>query len=752
MSDERLKHETATFGRRDFLKTGALGAGAAVTLTGCGGRDEDLIPLLIPEDTILPGVERWTASTCALCAAGCGIRVRSMLGEARVRQNGEERRQMVLQVKNIEGNPAHPVNRGKLCARGEAGPQMLYNPDRIRTPLRRTGPRGSGQYEAITWDEALSQARRALTGAGAKLAALCGGSSRSRQELVRRVLAGLGSERCYFDAPPGVAVLCEANRRLFGRAELELHDIENARYLISFGANILESHTSPVRYNLGLGHFRQGNPGRRGKFVQVEGRFSLSAANADEWLPARPGTEGDVALALAHTICKEELYDKDFARAHIRGFDAFRAFVSERYAPEKIAEALDVPSKKLVRVAREFARHQPGLALAGGSALAHPHGVFTAAAVQSLNALAGNIGRPGGISWNASAAPAPARVLGARAWTEDLVSAADSIQVLILWDADPVYGSPAAMELRKALGKIPFIVAFSAFMDDSTAEADLVLPDQTYLERWDLVEPAVTRGQRILSITQPIVKSLYESRDRAEVLMALAGLPLDGGFSGYLKGRLAESKVLGHGSFAADDVDAFWSTLLDKGVWVDDAAAAPAPAVDLALVPELAPRASADVDAADYPLLFVPFYSGGLGDGRAANLPWLQELPDSMTSVVWGSWAELNPRTAAELQISDGEIVILASPAGRIRVPALLQPAARPDTVSIPFGQGHRLYGRYAAGRGANPWEVLAPRFVRGTAEPAWAATRVRVVKSGEKARVVRIGWDRERGPAEIHR
>src|SRR5437867_1719812 len=402
-------------------------------------------------------------------------------------------------------------------------------------------------------------------------------------------LRALGSERCDREEPLGAPVLREANRRVFGRHELEVHDLENAHSILSFGADILGAHTSPVRYNLGLGHFRQGRPGERGKFVQVEGRFSLSAANADEWLPARPGTEGDVALALAHTICKEELYDKDFARAHIRGFDAFRAFVSDRYAPEKIAEALDVPSKKLVRVAREFARHQPGLALAGGSALAHPHGVFTAAAVQSLNALAGNIGRPGGISWNASAAPAPARVLGARAWTEDLVSAADSIQVLILWDADPVYSTPAALELRKALGKIPFIVAFSAFMDDSTAEADLVLPDQTYLERWDLVEPAVTRGQRTLSITQPICKSMYESRDRAEVLMSLAGLPLDGGFSGYLKARLAESKVLGHGSFAAGDVDPFWITLLDKGVWGDDAAAAPSSAMDLALVPVLAP-------------------------------------------------------------------------------------------------------------------------------------------------------------------
>jgi anaerobic selenocysteine-containing dehydrogenase len=743
--------------RRDFFKAGALGAGA-LTLAGCGGSNEKLIPLLIPEERIVPGVDRWTPSTCGSCAAGCGILVRSMPGEARIQTSQGERRQMVLQVKKIEGNPAHPVNRGKLCARGEAAPQVLYNPDRIRTPLRRSGARGSGEYRAVSWNEALDLARRELTAAGTQIAAICGGS-RSRVELLRKVLAAAGSDRCWVDEPASTAVLREANRRVFGRPELELHDIENARYVISFGAGILDSHTSPVRYNLGLGHFRQGRPGQRGKLVQVEGRFSLTAANADEWLPARPGTEGDVALALAHTILKEELYDRAFARERIRGFDAFRALVLERYAPERVAEWVDIPSKKLVRVAREFARHQPGLALAGGSAVAHPHGLSTAAAVHALNALAGNIGRPGGIHWSASSLTPAAPPATERSWTESLVETADSIRALILWDANPIHDRPAAMGLRKAIEKVPFIVAFAAFMDDSAAEADLILPDATFLERWDLVEPALTRGQRIFSIAQPVSKPLYEARDRADVLLELAGswkeklagLPLDGGFTGYLKTRLADTKVLRHGSFAAEDADGFWTQLGEKGVWVDDAAPSAPQAVDLDLALLVEKQPGVEHQPA-YPLHLVPFYTGVLGAGREANVPWLQELPDPMTSVVWGSWAELNPRTAAEFGIADGDVVSLESSSGRIKLPALIHPAARPDTVAVPFGQGHRLYGRYAAGRGANPWEIATPLFVRGTTEMAWAATRVRIVKTGEKARIVRIGNDREHAPGELHR
>src|SRR4029434_9049530 len=121
-----------------------------------GGHEEKLIPLLVSEERILPGVDRWTPSTCAICPAGCGILVRSMLGEARVRHDGREFRQMVAQVKKIEGNPAHPINQGRLCARGQSCPQCLYTPERFQTPLKLAGARGSAQYTPISWDEALA--------------------------------------------------------------------------------------------------------------------------------------------------------------------------------------------------------------------------------------------------------------------------------------------------------------------------------------------------------------------------------------------------------------------------------------------------------------------------------------------------------------------------------------------------------------------------------------------------------------------
>ncbi len=765
MSDDS-KTEKPAINRREFLKSGALGAGAAATLTSCGGHEESVIPFLIPEENILPGVDKWTASTCNICPAGCGILVRSMLGEARVRHEGQERRQMIVQVKKIEGNPLHPVNRGKLCPRGQAGPQILYNPDRIQTPLGLAGARGAGHYQAISWDEALSLLEsklQPLRGApsASGLAAITGYSSRKRQDLIRDFLLAAGSDRCYLEEPLGLPVLREANRRLFGRADLEVHDFENADYVISFGANILETHTSPVRYNLGLGHFRQGRPGRRGKFVQVEARFSLTAANADEWLPPRPGTEGELALAIAHVILKEQLFDAAFVKSSVKGFETFRTWVLEKYAPEKVAADLDIPSKRIIRIAREFALHQPGFALAGGSALGHYHGLFNAAAVQSLNALVGNIGRRGGLFWTASSGhlvqrPAPSE----KRWIEKFIADAESIQILILWDANPLHNTESAAEVGKALSRIPFVVAFSSFMDESTSHADLILPDRTFLERWDLAQPEVTRGARVLSITQPIVKPMYESRDGADVLLGLAqkwggkvsaALP-DENFADYLKRGLVGQNVLKHGSFQEEDIDGYWSKLREAGVWIDDAPDRTETKADLSFLPSAEPIPPGERESAEYPLALQPFISVALGDGRASNLPWMQELPDPMTSIVWGSWVEINPHTAAEFGIEENEMIWLESSSGKIKVPAYLTPAARPDVVSVPFGQGHRLYGRYASGRGANPWEVIVARRVKDVAEPAWAATRVRLVKTGEKARLVRIGYDRERSPAELHR
>src|SRR5271170_8246024 len=141
--------------RRNFLKISVL-SGAAATLGACGSPEEQLIRF-VPEEELIPGIATIKPSVCTLCSAGCGLLVRVMQGEAEVVRRGQQGLIKMGLAKKLEGNPQHPVNQGKLCARGQASLQVLYHPDRITHPIKRTGPRGSGEFQAISWDDALKE-------------------------------------------------------------------------------------------------------------------------------------------------------------------------------------------------------------------------------------------------------------------------------------------------------------------------------------------------------------------------------------------------------------------------------------------------------------------------------------------------------------------------------------------------------------------------------------------------------------------
>ena len=141
-------------------------------------------------------------------------------------------------------------------------------------------------------------------------------------------------------------------------------------------------------------------------------------------------------------------------------------------------------------------------------------------------------------------------------------------------------------------------------------------------------------------------------------------------------------------------------------------------------------------------------------DGSTAHLPWLQELPDPLTSAMWSSWVEINPQTAARLQIGQGDLVEITSSQGALRVPAFVSPGIAPDVIAMPVGQGHETFTRYASGRGENPISILAPVKENETGALAWAATRVKVAKAGaaDGRLILFAGSLREYAPEHDHR
>ncbi len=740
----------AIMDRRDFLKlvgAGGVGVGAGFLLAeSIKHPREHLIPHAVPPEEFSAGIATWYNSVCFMCPAGCGISVRTREGRPKI----------------IQGNPSHPVSQGRLCGLGQAGVHALYNPDRLTTPLLRTAARGTGAFEPTPWDDGLSRlAERLRTlradGQGDRICLLSEGVRGHLALVFERFMEQLGSKRLlhYDFAHP--RTLYAANERLFGEQHLPYYDLKNARYLLSFGADFLGPWISPVHHSLGYGHSRQGRAGVRGRFVQIEPRMSLSGAAADEWIAARPGTEGLLALGLAHRIVSEGRYrgaDRDDWAEHL-----------SRYSPERVAGETGVSQSTIARLADDFAQTQPGLAIGGGAAGNHTNGVDILVAVNALNYLVGNLGAPGGVVFNPPPViAAPQRQAGYRTMLELAQDARDGrIEVLIVSKTNPVFALPAAAGFAEALARIPLIVSLSSFMDETTALADLILPSHTYLESWgdDFPEPGV--GFPVGAIAQPVVSPLYDTRASGDIILGLAqqlglgdALPWKN-MEDCLRQGWREIHQRGALDNDAASFETFWNSVLQAGVWGQDAhRERPAGAigasvidalnVEAALSPTL-PRSAGEGASAAYPFYFHPYLSAALHDGRGANLPWMQELPDPLTSIVYGSWVELNPVAAKQLGVTDGDIVEVESVHGRLSTPVCVYPAIRPDVVAMPIGQGHSEYGRYARHRGVNPIQILAPEIEPSTGALAWSATRVRLVPTGRRVQVLKTdGTPRELG------
>ena len=375
--------------RRDFIKISAL-SGVMATLEGCRSAEKQLIRF-IPEEELIPGIATWKPSVCTLCSAGCGLLVRVMQGEAEVVRHGQQGLIKMGLAKKLEGNPQHPVNRGKLCARGQAGLQVLYHPDRITHPIKRTGARGSGEFQEITWDDALKELAAHLTAlqtsnATNSLAFLARPQHGQRHELIERFLKAYGAPPAVWYQPFDEAVLRQANLLSFGHAALPTFDLGRADYVISFGADFLGTWNSPVAQSIGYGEMRQGRPGRRAKFVQVESRMSQTGANTDEWIPCRPGMEGVLALGIAHVILSEKLAPQGAgsrAGSLIAGWSAGLP----DFTPEAVEKQTGVSAAVIKRLAHELTQSGSAAAIIGGAPLAHTNGLFNALAVNALESL-----------------------------------------------------------------------------------------------------------------------------------------------------------------------------------------------------------------------------------------------------------------------------------------------------------------------------------------------------------------------------
>ena len=708
--------------RRDFLKLAGAGAATTGVLTGCGpaSRYVRREPYMKMPEYSYNGASTYYATTCRECSAGCGLVVRTMQGRA---------------IK-VEGNPDHPVNAGKTCARGQATLQGLYNPDRVTGPVRRPA-RGEAAAQPLDWEAAIDAVAEALRGSRpSEIAFLLGRAPDHVFDFVTELTEAMG-------APPPLrlgalglfearATLSAAAEEIFGQPGLPFFDLGEANVVLSFGANFLETWLSPVAYTRGFARMRRGHPEGRGYLIQFEPRMSQTAAKADEWIPIRPGTEALVALAIGRLAVEA------------RGEPVPRAFAASD--PKAAAEAAGIPFEQLERIATLYgSRDHRGLALPGGAALAHEHGIETARAVLALNAAVANLGRPGGV-FLSPLAPGEdaAHIASGPREASDFIQkmASGDVKVLFIHGVNPLFELPQALGFANALSKVPRVFSFATFPDETALQSDFVLPDHHGLESWGYQRPVTGATQSVLSGSQPVVSPNHNTRATIDVLLAaskavaslVVALPYSDEVE-YVRSRLTALTGAPSGFFAAEDIETFAARFQQHGGWWTVDTSLTGPAITESLNRSFEVVAPADLPEGEFHLF--PFVSPTLAES-GANKPWLQELPDPTTTVMWNSWVEINPATAHELGLENDDLVVIHSDAGAVEAPVYLYPAIRPDVIAIPFGQGHTAFGRYAAGRGVNPLNLLAAVF-NPAGDLAFAGMRVRISKTGRRQFLSRL-------------
>lgn len=746
--------------RRKFIQLSVVGS--AVAASGCrplsrynpglyraevtgqyGGYDNRVYPYLNQPDGLVDGVPQYFATVCQMCPAGCGLMVRTMGGRA---------------VK-IEGNPAHPINQGKTCARGQSALQHLYNPDRLRGPVTHSKrgqtftrdrdkdanpPDGREKMVEVSatatdWETALGRVVQGLQSASGRIAILADsqefGHSPTQTHLLNEFADKVGATVFGYslldDAPWRAAA-----RAIYGRDQIPAYQLDEADLIVSFGGDFLEAWPSPVYYSRLFGDFRQGprrTQGEHGRFIYVGPRMSMTAAKADVWLPCNPGTEALVASAV-------------HAALGGTGISIAQA-VSESALTE--AQILSVAEAMRLAGARS-------VAIPGNGLMSSVNATAAFTAVEALNAQV----KSQCVGFGTAAIP-PTTPYSGGAGTKNIQALVQSMQsgqlsaLLILGQPNPVFTLPTALGFTGALAKVPFIAALTPFEDETTAYADVVLPTRSFLEDWgDHVPPVIPPGTHLATLRQPIVDPQFvgghgqvqdkqvfqpwmDTRPLGDLLIDLArrlGKPMADADS-----RAAVRKIwaaIGQADLAADTTenDAKWvAALSNGGMWnanllpVGALLNEPSSLLLMAHGGKDTEGAASGAPTGQYALhLYPSIYNH---DGRHANLGWMQENPDPMTMAVWNSWVEINMQVAHTLGIRTGDIVRLTTAHETIDVPAIPYPGLHPNAVAMPIGQGHEVYGRNAAGRGTNPLTMLEPTTDRVTGALAYGATRVTLQK-----------------------
>ncbi len=679
---------TKTFSRRDFLKLSGAAAGAVAV--------GEFVPPLVARAARETGQidaqgDGVIATLCEMCVWRCGVLAKVKDGR----------------VVKLEGNPEHPHSKGKLCPRGQAGLMTTYDPDRVLTPLIRVGARGEGKFRQASWEEALDLVAQKMLEIKQKYSpeAMVFSSTHSlSQPQFENLLQAYGSPNYGTQRSLCFNAMIVSNLMTYGMEE-PVRNYAGVKYILFTGRNLAEAISNSETGEL-IAAIDRG-----AKVVCLDPRFTKTAAKADEWLPIRPGTDLAFHLALLNVIVGEKLYNQAFIEQYTTGFDELAAEVRQ-YTPAWAAQITEISAETIARIAREFAAAAPqALAHNGWRTSNFVNSFQTERAITILNALVGNWGTTmlpagGGEGAGLGAPPQPAYPrnsalrLDGVPWKYPFVplkigvfqQMRDSIldekpyaaHGWFISRQNPALSLPDRKRTLQAFQKMDFIVTIDIIMNDTSWFSDVVLPEASYLERYD---PLNLVGKRAF-IRQPVIEPQGEARSALWIFRELG-------------------QRLGIGDFFQykDEQDYLKQQLKPLGVALE--AVRGKGYVDL-------PLGDAEVYKWNTPSGKIELKSGPLEKAGFAALPTWEEPPVPKPGEYYllaGKGARqtqfgtqnnrllykyddeprlwMNTTTAAAKGLADNDLVEVTSPVGQVRIKLQATQAIRPDCVYLTPGYGH---------------------------------------------------------------
>ncbi|MDJ0839261.1 MAG: 4Fe-4S dicluster domain-containing protein [Acidobacteriota bacterium] len=665
--------------RREFLAL--MGLGGAAATVGCGSSpkfEETWVPWVEPVAGTIPYVPNYYATTTRE-SEGAGLWVKVLGGRA---------------VK-VEGNPDHPVNKGTLTARQQSVIQGLYGTSRIRVPF--------GKNEGgMTWRDTSAKLNELMTANRGNIVALTGPVSGAEAEIWQKFVAETGGRHVTYEAfcQSGLVL---ASEKVFGQQKAPYFSLKGADYVLSLGAQFLESWGDVTALSRDYAHLRTPDQGKRGKHVQVEARMSNTGANADEVLHARPGSKTVLALALL----------KEVAAGESKLNEADKATVASMVANASIQSAVGatgLSADQIRHIAEDLLKHNSVVLPAEDLELAGDH-VTHHAAVLLLNKALGGIGK----HVNYSAGKPIERTSSHKAISE-LVAQMNSggVGLLLIHGTNPAYSLPTDLNFAAAMGKTTSVVFADSF-NETTALGSYVVPVNHDLEAWG----EINTYEGVDMLMQPVMTPRWDMRQAHDILVEMIrtanpeALPQEN-FRDFLKA----SWITRFGGEAANP-DKFWRDSLRAG----GRFSMPEQGEDLPL--------SGNMDAS----MFANVKSGGVtgtalvleksarfGDGTTSDRGWLQELPDPMTGLVWDSWLEVSQETAAELGATydagarggDAHLIKVDAGGQSVELPAFIVETGAREQVTLATGYGHTGLSETYNGRGVNAFGFLSSKLSDG--------------------------------------